>query len=117
MSTLRQSGRVSLAVAASRVLGLVRESLFAALFGGGAVADAFQVAFRIPNLLRDLLAEGALSSAFVPTFTAARERDGEAAAQRLTQLVLGVALVVTATLTALGFVFARPLVQAISLGF
>lgn len=117
MSTLRQSGRVSLAVAASRVLGLVRESLFAALFGGGAVADAFQVAFRIPNLLRDLLAEGALSSAFVPTFTASLEREGEAAAQRLTQLVLGVALMVTATLTGLGFVFARPLVQAISLGF
>ncbi|MEX1367251.1 MAG: lipid II flippase MurJ, partial [Nannocystaceae bacterium] len=60
---LASTGRVSVAVLASRVLGLLREIVFAALFGAGAVADAYTVAFRIPNLLRDLLAEGALSSA------------------------------------------------------
>ena len=53
----------------SRLLGLVREQLFAMLLGAGFYSDAFQIAFRIPNLLRDLFAEGALSAAFVPTFT------------------------------------------------
>ncbi|MHC4831254.1 MAG: lipid II flippase MurJ, partial [Planctomycetota bacterium] len=52
----------------SRLLGLVRELVFAALLGAGMHADAFLIAFRIPNLLRDLFAEGALSAAFVPTF-------------------------------------------------
>ena len=61
---------VSAATMFSRVLGLVREQMFAALLGASAFADAFVVAFRIPNLLRDLFAEGALSAAFVPTFTA-----------------------------------------------
>ncbi len=117
MNTLKQSSRVSVAVASSRVLGLVRESLFAALFGGGAIADAFQVAFRIPNLLRDLLAEGALSSAFVPTFTQTLTREGPDAARALARLMLGVVLMVTGLLTALGLVFAEPIVHAISLGF
>ena len=53
----------------SRVLGLVREQVLASLFGAGNAMDAFIVAFRVPNLLRDLFAEGAMSAAFVPTFT------------------------------------------------
>ena len=53
----------------SRVLGLVRDQVLAALFGAGNEMDAFIVAFRIPNLVRDLFAEGAMSAAFVPTFT------------------------------------------------
>ncbi|HUJ54199.1 MAG TPA: lipid II flippase MurJ, partial [Steroidobacteraceae bacterium] len=57
----RAAGVVALAVLCSRVLGLAREQIFAALFGGGRVMDAFTIAFRIPNLLRDLFAEGALS--------------------------------------------------------
>jgi putative peptidoglycan lipid II flippase len=65
---MRSAGLVSAATMLSRLLGLVREQLFAALMGATALADAFNVAFRIPNLLRDLFAEGALSQAFVPTF-------------------------------------------------
>ncbi|GAH06163.1 unnamed protein product, partial [marine sediment metagenome] len=61
----RSAGTVSIAVFASRILGLIREQVFAALFGAGYAYDAFVVAYRIPNLLRDLFAEGALSSAFV----------------------------------------------------
>ena len=64
----RTAGLISMATMLSRVLGLVREQLFAALLGATAMADAFVAAFRIPNLLRDLFAEGALSQAFVPTF-------------------------------------------------
>jgi putative peptidoglycan lipid II flippase len=62
-------GKVSLATLLSRVLGLVRDQVFAALFGAGTAADAFNMAFRVPNLVRDLFAEGAMSASFVPTFT------------------------------------------------
>src|SRR2546429_9874286 len=75
----RAAGVVALAVLCSRVLGLAREQIFAALFGGGRVMDAFTIAFRIPNLLRDLFAEGALSTAFVTVFsrTAGLQRSEE----------------------------------------
>jgi putative peptidoglycan lipid II flippase len=65
---------------ASRVLGLARDVLYAGLFGAGDVMDAFTVAFRIPNLLRDLFAEGAMSAAFVPAFTRALNNEGREAA-------------------------------------
>jgi len=61
---------VSIAVMCSRLLGLVREQVFAGLFGAGFAYDSFVVAFRIPNLLRDLFGEGALSAAFVTVFSA-----------------------------------------------
>jgi putative peptidoglycan lipid II flippase len=85
----------------SRVLGLVREQLFAALLGASSLADAFVAAFRIPNLLRDLLAEGALSSALVPAFKLRLAREGAAAAHRLAAVVAGnVALVMGALVLA-----------------
>ena len=68
-SVVRSAGIVSVAVAISRVSGLVREIVLAAMFGAGAVFDAFRIGFTIPNLTRDLFAEGALSAAFVPVFT------------------------------------------------
>lgn len=118
--TLRTSGRLSIAVAASRVLGLAREVMLAHLFGAGAIADAYQVAFRIPNLLRDLFAEGALSSAFVPTFLAelvgkrdsgeTSEQRDHAAAYRLGNLTLAGTLIVTGVLSLLGIVFAEQVV-------
>src|SRR5215467_4402048 len=83
----RRAGVVSAAVFASRVLGVVREQVFAVLFGAGRELDAFITAFRIPNLLRDLFAEGALSAAFVTTFTQRLEREGAGAAWRLASLV------------------------------
>ena len=70
-SLARAAGLVSAITFLSRLLGLVREQVFAALLGAGLYADAFQAAFRIPNLLRDLFAEGALSAAFVPTYARA----------------------------------------------
>ena len=65
----KSAGTVGFAVMCSRILGLVREQVFAALFGAGTAYDAFVVAFRIPNLLRDLFGEGALSAAFVTVFS------------------------------------------------
>ncbi|MBV9128233.1 MAG: murein biosynthesis integral membrane protein MurJ, partial [Verrucomicrobia bacterium] len=71
----------------SRVLGLARDQIFAALFGAGASMDAFLTAFRAPNLLRDLFAEGALSTAFVTTFSKKIATEGDASAWRLANKV------------------------------
>ena len=113
----RRAGVVSAAVLASRLLGLVREQAFAVFFGAGRELDAFITAFRIPNLLRDLFAEGALSAAFVTTFTQRMEREGERSAWRLANLVVNALAVVVATLTLVGMWFAPALVEAIAPGF
>src|SRR6202048_2596581 len=78
----KAAGIIGLAVMCSRVLGLAREQICAALFGGGGAMDAFTAAFRIPNLLRDLFAEGALSAAFVTTFSKTIARSDDRAAWR-----------------------------------
>ncbi|MGE5693545.1 MAG: lipid II flippase MurJ, partial [Candidatus Zixiibacteriota bacterium] len=93
----RRAGGVSAATAGSRILGLVREQVFAYLFGAGLATDAFIAAFRIPNLLRDLFAEGAMSAAFVPAFSKKLSREGKQNAFPLFNLV-GNALVVVLTL-------------------
>jgi putative peptidoglycan lipid II flippase len=95
---------------ASRVLGLVREQTLAALFGAGNEMDAFIVAFRIPNLVRDLFAEGAMSAAFVPAFTRHLTIHGKPAAWRLGNNVLNTLLLVTLALVVAGLVFTHPLV-------
>jgi len=115
--TLASSAKVSAAILGSRVLGLVREVVFATLFGAGAVADAYHVAFRIPNLLRDLFAEGALSAAFVPTFTKTLHDEGKEAAHTLANLAASALLVVTGLIVTAAVVFAEPLVAQISGGF
>ena len=68
-SLARRAASGTAATMASRVLGVVRESVLASLFGPGNEMDAYRIAFRIPNILRDLFAEGAMSAAFVPAFT------------------------------------------------
>ena len=83
MSLLKSASIVSLLTLASRITGLVRELLIAAAFGASATTDAFNVAFRIPNLLRRLFAEGAFSQAFVPVLASAKARDGDAATKLL----------------------------------
>lgn len=107
---------LSAATMASRVLGLLRDQLFAILIGANRWSDAFVVAFRIPNLLRDLFAEGALSSAFVPTFADARRNRGEGAARRLAGTVVALVLVVVGALVLLGVLLAEPLVAFIAPG-
>src|SRR5262249_49402490 len=110
-------GGARAAVVASRALGVVREQVFAVSFGAGKELDAFITAFRIPNLLRDLLAEGALSAAFVTTFTHELERHGEAAAWRLASLVVNTLAVVVGGLCLLGICFAPAITRAIAPGF
>ncbi|HEY6401889.1 MAG TPA: lipid II flippase MurJ, partial [Blastocatellia bacterium] len=76
-SVARSAGIVSIAVMGSRILGLVREMVFSSFFGASFANAAFLIAFRIPNLLRDLFAEGALSAAFVATFSQTLTKQGE----------------------------------------
>ena len=83
MSLLKSASTVSLWTLASRVTGLLRETLMAALFGASALTDAFNVAFRIPNLFRRMFAEGAFSQAFVPVLAASKAKDGDAATKVL----------------------------------
>ncbi|HXD40503.1 MAG TPA: lipid II flippase MurJ, partial [Ramlibacter sp.] len=83
MTLLRSASTVSLLTLASRVTGLVRDLLMAAVFGASSLTDAFNVAFRIPNLFRRLFGEGAFSQAFVPALAHSKERDGDAATHRL----------------------------------
>jgi putative peptidoglycan lipid II flippase len=112
----RAAGVIGLAVMCSRVLGLVREQVCAALFGAAAMDD-FTAAFRIPNLLRDLFAEGALSTAFVTTFSKTIAREGDAAAWRLANKVATLTFLVLGALCALGMVFSHQLVALIAPGF
>jgi len=104
------AGRAGAATLTSRVLGLARDQLLAALFGATSEMDAFLVAFRIPNLVRDLFAEGAMSAAFVPTFTRHLALRGKPDAWRLGNNVLNALALFTGVLVALGMIFAGPLV-------
>jgi len=113
----RSAGVISIATMTSRALGLVRDLSLAHIFGATHDMDAYTVAFRIPNLLRDLFAEGAMSSAFVPTFTRLLTLDGRQAAWRLGNLVITALLLVTGALVALGLAFASPLVHFAAEGY
>ncbi|HUE10918.1 MAG TPA: murein biosynthesis integral membrane protein MurJ, partial [Steroidobacteraceae bacterium] len=113
----KAAGIIALAVMCSRLLGLAREQICAALFGGGGMMDAFTAAFRIPNLLRDLFAEGALSTAFVTTFSKTIARDGDAAAWRLANKVATLTILVLGAICIAGMVFSTQLVSALAPGF
>ena len=114
----RSAGLISIATMASRLLGVAREVVLAAIFGAsaGPAMDAFNVAFRVPNLVRDLFAEGAMTAAFVPTFTRTLNARGRDAAWRLGNLVINALLVVTGLLVVLGIIFADPITRAIASG-
>ncbi len=102
--------------AISRVMGLARETVQASLFGAGFVMDAFNVAFRIPNLLRDLLAETALSAAFVPVL-AAEKAKGKEAQNRLASNIFNVLFVVAGVISLVGLIAAPHLAKWIAFGF
>jgi putative peptidoglycan lipid II flippase len=108
MSLFKAASTVSLLTLASRITGLVRELLIAATFGASALTDAFNVAFRIPNLFRRLFAEGAFSQAFVPVLATSKEQQGEDATRLLIDRVATVLAWVLLVVSVLG-VLASPL--------
>ncbi|MFT5465292.1 MAG: putative peptidoglycan lipid II flippase [Verrucomicrobiales bacterium] len=112
-----KAGIVSIAVMCSRVLGLVREIVLGALFGASAFMDCFIVAYRTPNMLRDLFAEGALSTAFVTTFSKKLKTEGDEAAWELARKMITLAMVFMTILTLVCVLIAPMLVRLMAPGF
>ncbi len=113
----RATGVVGIAVLSSRILGLIREQVFAALFGAGRNLDIFTIAFRVPNLLRDLFAEGALSTAFVTTFSKKIATEGDQSAWKLANKVATLTTVFMSSVTIVGIIFSRQLIAGVAGGF
>jgi putative peptidoglycan lipid II flippase len=113
----RAAGIVALAVMLSRVLGLMRELIFAGLFGAGRGMDAYITAYRAPNLLRDLFAEGALSVAFVTVFSKLGVEKSYEAAWELARKMATLVLVFMTFVTLLGIIFAPALISVLAPGF
>src|SRR5512147_3278480 len=107
----KAAGGVGMATLASRIMGYLRDMVMSWSFGTSASADAFYVAYRIPNLLRELLAEGSMSAAFIPVFTETLTKESKESARRLANAVFSRFLVLLIILTALGVVFAPSIVQ------
>jgi putative peptidoglycan lipid II flippase len=113
----RAAGVVGLWTSLSRVLGYVRDMVIALFMGASLGADAFFVAFRIPNLLRRLFAEGALSAAFIPTYVETLQKEGITNARRLAQTCFTVATIALAAVTVLGIAFTPWIVRVTAPGF
>ncbi|MEO0454068.1 MAG: murein biosynthesis integral membrane protein MurJ [Verrucomicrobiota bacterium] len=112
------AARTSIAIFGSRILGLVRDVVLNSIFGAGAALDAFWTAFRVPNLLRDLLAEGALSAAFTTTFSKTMTTEGKEQAFALANRMLTSMAVGISIICVLGIIFAEPIiVYTIGSGF
>src|SRR5438105_12198155 len=113
----RATGIVGIAILSSRVLGLIREVVIASLFGATRNMDAFLTAFRAPNMLRDLFAEGALSTAFVTTFSRRIATEGDASAWRLASKVATLTVVFMSAVVLLGIIFAPAVIVVLAPGF
>ncbi len=113
----KATGVLTVATLISRVAGLVRDMVVAAVFGAGLVTDAFFVAFTIPNLLRRFFAEGSLTAAFVPTFTDVLQQQGTDEARRVVRICWTLLLLVLACVTLLGILSSPWLVKLIGYGF
>ena len=107
----RATGVVGIAILCSRLLGLIREQVFAGLFGAGRNLDAFLMAFRVPNMLRDLFAEGALSTAFITTFSKKIATEGDESAWHLANKVATLTAVFMSAVTLLGVLLAPQLIE------
>jgi putative peptidoglycan lipid II flippase len=113
----RAAGVVGVFTLLSRVTGLLRDVVIGFLFGAQGAADAYFVAFRIPNLLRRLTAEGALTVAFIPVFTNYMAKEGKAEAVKVTQIVFSFLTIFLGLITFLGVVFAGPVTRFFAPGF
>ncbi len=113
----RATSIVGVAILASRVLGLIREIVIASLFGASRSMDAFLTAFRAPNMLRDLFAEGALSTAFVTTFSKRIAQEGDESAWRLASKVATLTVVFMSGIVLLGVIFAPQVIAVLAPGF
>jgi putative peptidoglycan lipid II flippase len=113
----RAAAVMSVATFISRILGFARDMIFAFYFGATGISDTFFQAFKIPNLLRELLAEGSMSSAFIPVLTEYREKHGENEAGRLVKITFTFIIVLVGIICLLGIVFSPAIVTVIAPGF
>ncbi len=113
----RAAGLMSIATFISRVLGFVKDMILARFFGATGIADTFFVAFRIPNLLRELFAEGSMSSAFIPVLTEYQTKQGIEEAKRLVRITFTFITIFVGLICIIGIIFAPAIVTAIAPGF
>jgi putative peptidoglycan lipid II flippase len=113
----RAAGVMSAATFISRILGFVRDMILAFYFGATGISDAYFAAFKIPNLLRELLAEGSMSAAFIPVLTEYRQKHGEGEANRLVKITFTFILIVVGAVCVAGIVFSPAIVTVSAPGF
>ncbi|GAM11853.1 hypothetical protein OR1_04172 [Geobacter sp. OR-1] len=113
----RAAGVLGAATILSRIMGMVRDMVVSRLFGAGLYTDAFFAAFQIPNMLRRFFAEGALTSAFVPTFSETLSKEGEEAARELANICFTLLTILMAVITLLGIIFSPQIVGLMFPGF
>ncbi|MBN2654357.1 MAG: murein biosynthesis integral membrane protein MurJ [Nitrospirae bacterium] len=113
----KAAGKMSVATLISRILGYIKDMILAGFFGASASADVFFAAFRIPNLLRELFAEGSMSSAFIPVLKEEEARRGDEAAKKVVRSVFLFIIVFVGLICMLGIIFAPAIVSAIAPGF
>ncbi len=113
----RAAGVLGAATILSRIMGMVRDMVVSRLFGAGFATDAFFGAFQIPNMLRRFFAEGALTSAFVPTFSETLSREGEGGARELANVCFTLLTIVMAGITLAGILFSPQIVGFMFPGF
>ena len=113
----KAAGKMSGGTLISRITGFMRDIVLAASFGASGLADAFFVSFRIPNLLRELFAEGSVSAGFVPVFTEYLRKEGREEAKRLAGVVFAFLFSVVLSVCLLGILLAPYIASVIARGF
>lgn len=113
----KAAGIMSVATFISRVLGFVKDMILAVYFGATGLSDTFFVAFRIPNLLRELFAEGSMSSAFIPVLTEYQTKNGKDEAKKLVRITFTFIMIFVGLICLIGIIFASSIVTAIAPGF
>lgn len=117
MSGGRAAALVGAGIGVSRLLGLVRQKVFAFFLGSSDAADAFAAAFRIPNMLQNLLGEGVLSASMIPVYAGLKARGDDAGRQEVASAVLAMLMLVTAVVVMLGVLFAPQITSVITIGY
>ena len=116
-SIAKSASVIAVATLISRILGFIRDIVIARLFGVYLYAQAFVIAFRIPNLFRDLVGEGATNAAFVPVFSEYAHKHTKEEFWELANVVLNLLLVILMVITVLGIIFSPIIVRLIAPGF
>ena len=113
----KAAGAVSGMTILSRIFGFIRDAFIAMTFGSSTAADAFFVAFRIPNMQRRVLGDGAVSSAFIPVFAEVLAQNGKQAAQELTANILNILMILLAIASLALFIFSPAVITVFAPGF